>query len=172
VADDDWRNRYRSGRKAEQILPVRCVEKALRKTDPTRAESDSVRGEHQILGSQCTVLDDPGTLHGRRNQEEHRRAIEDMKIRIIEQRSEVVRLGACGHGREHMGLGVTRDAIEHTLVAHDRECPRLLVYRVRRVHGRVDQTTDYSLIDRLGRIFAQGAAAEIASLTSIALFPP
>src|SRR3990170_8267326 len=43
VPDDDWRNRHPSGGKAEHILPGRRIEEALRETDPTGAESGSVR---------------------------------------------------------------------------------------------------------------------------------
>jgi hypothetical protein len=42
------------------------------------------------------------------------------------------------HGREHMGLCVTRDAIEHALVTHDRECVWLLIYCARCLHSGVD----------------------------------
>jgi len=65
IPDDDWRNRYPSGRNAKYILAVRRVEEALRETDPTGAKSASVCGEHQIFRSKCTVLDDPRTLRAR-----------------------------------------------------------------------------------------------------------
>ena len=42
------------------------------------------------------------------------------------------------YSRKHMILYINRVAIEHILIPHDRECPRLLVYCVRRVHGGVD----------------------------------
>jgi hypothetical protein len=45
---------------------------------------------------------------------------------------------ARGHRHEYVGLGVTRDAIEQALITHNRECPRLLIYRVWREYGGVD----------------------------------
>ena len=65
---------------------------------------------------------------------------------------------ARGHCRKHMGLRILRDPIEHALIAHDCECPWLLVYRVRCVHGGVDQKINRSLIDSLSGVFANRSA--------------
>src|ERR1019366_6073392 len=62
-----------------------------------------------------------------------------------------------GHGGKHVGLRVPRDAIEQPLVANHRECPRLSVYRARRLHGRIDHTTDGVVIDCCIRVFTHRA---------------
>ena len=62
------------------------------------------------------------------------------------------------HGRKHVSLSVTPDAIEKALITFDRERPRVMVYTVRRIYGGVDQTTDGLPIDSLCREFTRRAA--------------
>lgn len=61
MPDDDRGNRHPGGGKPKHMFPFRCVEEALCEANPTGAEPKSVCGKHQVLGSQCTILDDPGT---------------------------------------------------------------------------------------------------------------
>lgn len=86
--------------------------------------------------------------------------IKDVERRFAEQRMEMIRMRARRHAGEHVGLRVTRDLIEQAFITHDCECPRLLIYRAGCVHRGVDQKTDYPLIDRLFRVFANRASTD------------
>jgi hypothetical protein len=71
----------------------------------------------------------------------------------------MVRLRALWHRHEHVRLCVTRDAIEQTLITHDCESPRLLIYGAWRKYRGVDKVTDRMLVDALCGIFSHRAAA-------------
>src|SRR5665647_2683824 len=90
ISNDDWRNRHPGGRKAERIFSIGRIEKTLRKTDPTAAEPGGVCGEHEIFGRQRTILDDPGTLRAGRDQNQYRRVIEDVKVRVRKMGPEMI----------------------------------------------------------------------------------
>jgi hypothetical protein len=75
----------------------------------------------------------------------------------------MVRLRALWHRHEHVGLGVKRDAIEQTLITHDCESPRLLIYGVWSEYGGVDKVTDLMLVDGLCGISRTERRLEIAS---------
>jgi len=73
-------------REAERVLPFRRVQKALREADPAGAKSVTVRGKHQVLGSQRVVFDDPRPLPDPRDQDQCRCVIEDLEVRTAERR--------------------------------------------------------------------------------------
>ena len=111
-----------------------------------------MRSEHKVLGGERTVLDDPRALCDRRNQNQHRCVIKDVKLRITEKRSEVVGMERCRYSR-HIGEGVrlrfTRDPVDQNLIPDYRERPWLLVHGVWCVHCSIDQAADHSWINGL-----------------------
>lgn len=66
------------------MLPLRRIKKTLGETDPAGTQPVSVRGEHQVFGSQCAVFDDPLTWRVPRNKDEYWRVVEDVKVFVIE----------------------------------------------------------------------------------------
>ena len=151
MTDDDRRNWHPRRWQAEGVLPLRRVQVALREADPTGPESLTVRREHQVLGRQRAVLDDPRRLRDPRDQDQGRGVIEDLEVRITERRPIPVRLRARGQGREQVDLGSLRDPVKQSLIADHRERPFLPVRRIRRVDGGVDETADALVVNGLGR---------------------
>jgi len=127
IANDDRRNWHPRRREAERVLPFRCVQEALREADPTGPKSLAIRGEHQVLGSQCAIFNDPRPLRDPGDQDQRRGVIEDLEARIAEHRPVTVGLRSIWQGREHVGLRSIRDPVEQALVANHRERPGLPV---------------------------------------------
>ena len=161
MSDDDGSHRHPSLREPEGLLARRRVQIALREADPAAAESQGMGHEHQVLGRERAVLDDPwtGCLTG--NKDQQRRVVENLKSRVAEHGVKMRGASACGHigrhGRQHMSFCGLRNPIEQGQVPHHGEGPRLLVDRIGRLGGGSDETADGLLIDRTALILANRA---------------
>jgi hypothetical protein len=156
VPDDDRSNRHAACGQLQCCFSVGRSQPALSEADPAGAQSGAAGGQHQVFRGQSTVLDSPRTLRHARNQNERGHVIENMEIRIGQQRVEMWRQRR-RRGCQHMRLRRIRYAGKQRLVTHHAERPRLLVDGAGRLNGRVDQRPQRLFIDRLGGEFAHRA---------------
>jgi hypothetical protein len=63
-----------------------------------------MRGEHEALGVESAVRDDPRPVGGPQDHDEHRGLIQDVEVGVRELGAVAVGPGASGHRREQMGL--------------------------------------------------------------------
>lgn len=94
MAHYNGRNGKAGGRQVEDVLAQGRVEEALRETNPARTESHGMGFEHEILRRQRTVLECPPCGLPCADQDQRRRAIKDVEVRIAQHRVQVVTLVA------------------------------------------------------------------------------
>jgi len=111
VTDYDRSRRQRFCRQAECFLAVRRLQPGLSKADPACAKLSGPGRQHEILCCEGAILDRPWPSGLRRDHDQCRCMIEDVKIGIAQTFLEPVWNQVCC-GRQHVGLGVARYPIE------------------------------------------------------------
>ena len=86
-SNDNWSDGNPSLGNADSSLPLRSVEIGLRKADPAGPQLFSICGKHQILRRQRAVFRDPWPGASPGYDDESRRMIEYLKLRIFEFRA-------------------------------------------------------------------------------------
>ena len=84
MPDDNRGDRLVCGWQLQNGLAFGRSQPGLGKSDPAGAEPRAACGEHQVFRSQRAVFNGPRDLRRRANQNEHRRVIENVEIRIVQ----------------------------------------------------------------------------------------
>ncbi len=127
MSDNYRRNRNITLRKVECSFAFGGPKPGLRKSNPACSKTGGAGRKHEVFGSERTILDGPRALHCARDNDESWCMIENIKVRIAQNISKMMRYQTRRRHAQHMGFRFARYARENGFVLHNAEGPRLLI---------------------------------------------